>query len=91
MTFPEACKKLNIEDYQQRIFDSNSHGELFHIWSYVALAETLDQLNMTDDFRTLFVGLVSDAEKTWKRPESVFQHIPNICLDGLRKVLDDRQ
>ena len=29
MTFGEALKKLGIEEYKERIYNSNSHGELF--------------------------------------------------------------
>ena len=31
MNFEEALKKLDIEEYEERIINSNSHGELFHL------------------------------------------------------------
>ena len=37
MNFEEALKKLNIEDYKEAIFNSNSHGELFHLMDYILL------------------------------------------------------
>ena len=39
MTFNEALKKLNIEYYGERIWKSNSHGELFHLDQYIQLAD----------------------------------------------------
>lgn len=72
MTFKEALKKLDIEDYEERIFNSNSHGELFHIFDYIAIAESLTDASW---FRAWFVIIVAAAEKNWKRPESVFQHV----------------
>ena len=39
MTFEESLKNLGIEEYADRIFNSNSHGELFHLLDYISLAE----------------------------------------------------
>lgn len=78
MTISEALKKLNIEDYGERIFNSNSHGELFHLTDYILLAEGLED---TSWFRESFIAAVAFAEKHWKRPESVFQHIPKMIED----------
>jgi len=72
MNIQDALKKLNIEDYSERIFNSNSHGELGHLLNYIELAE---QLEDPTPFREWFVAAVEQAEKTWSRPESVFQHI----------------
>ena len=72
MNFKEALKILNIEDYESRIFNSNSHGELFHIMDYIDIASTIKD---PSKFRAWFVKVVEFAEKNWKRPESVFQHI----------------
>ena len=72
MTFAKAMKVLNIEDFAERIFNSNSHGELFYIWDYMQLAQ------MPGDkawFRPWFLGVVEMAEKNWSRPESCFQHL----------------
>jgi len=77
MNFKEALKKLNIEDYGDRIMKSNSCGELFHIWDYFEYAKQED----TSWFRELFESAVEMAEKNWTRPESVFQHIPQIFCD----------
>ena len=78
MTFEEALKKLDIEDYSTRIFNSNSHGELFHLMDYIAIAQIKD----TSWFRDWFVHVVKFAEKNWERPDSVFQHIPRILQEG---------
>ena len=83
MNFNEALKKLNIEDYGDRIWHSNSHGELMHIADYVTAAERIG-----DDaswFRPIFLLCVERA-KAWGRPESCFQHMPRLMPDefGLR-------
>lgn len=80
MSFTDALRKLNIEDFKQRIMNSNSHGELFHIYDYLMIAKTGSDDNM-DWFREWFVGVVTWAEKNWERPESVFQHIPRIIRE----------
>lgn len=72
MTFKEALKKLNIEDYGDRIFHSNSHGELFHCRDYILLAQWDD----VSWFRDWFERVVKFTEDNWERPESIFQHIP---------------
>jgi len=77
MNFKDALKKLGIEEYSERIFNSNSHGELFHLNDYILLAEKLDG-DLLYKFPETFKGIVEFAEKEWKRPESVFQHILKI-------------
>ena len=77
MTFKEALKKLNIEDYGERIFNSNSHGDLSHLQGYIMLAEMPD----TSWFRDWFEAVVKSAQERWKRPESVFQHIPKLIVE----------
>lgn len=85
-TFGEALKALNIEDYQKRIFDSNSRGELFHLMDYVQLANVLSSNSeAVKGFREWFVAVVDSAEKSWKRPESVFQHILAIFNGALER------
>ena len=74
MTFKKALTVLGIEDYGRRIFNSNSHGELFHLSDYLCLAEMED----VSWFRGWFERAVRFAEENWKRPESVFQHIPKM-------------
>ena len=61
MNLQEALKILNIEDYAERIWHSNSHGELFHLDQYFTLAETFK-----DDakwFRDWFESIVKFAEE----------------------------
>lgn len=81
MTFKEALAKLNIEDYGERIFNSSSHGELMHLWQYVALAENLSDATW---FRDWFVALVKGAEAHWQRPESIFQHVLRAFNEDLK-------
>lgn len=82
MTFDEALKKLEIEEYKERIFKSNSHGELFHLHDYILIAEVFDD---TSWFKLWFTGVVGEAEETWNRPESIFQHIHSILSDALKR------
>lgn len=70
---------MNIEDYGERIFNSNSHGELFHLMDYIMLAQSLPD---TSWFREWFVSVVEQAEQKWERPESVFQHITKILQES---------
>jgi hypothetical protein len=80
MTFAEVLKRLNIEDYAERIWHSNSHGELMHLHDYAVIADCFQDLTW---FREWFVAVVAEAEKKWKRPESVFQHIGRILLESV--------
>lgn len=79
-TLPEALKILGIEEYGQRIFNSNSRGELFHVTQYFELA---DKIGTTEWFPKWFKSIVESAEKEWERPESVFQHIQKILVQHL--------
>jgi hypothetical protein len=81
MTFKEALQRLNIEDYGERIFNSNSHGELFHLQEYITIAEAFDD---TTWFRDWFIEIVEYAEKNWKRPESIFQHIIRALKESVK-------
>jgi len=76
-TFQEALKILGIEDYSERIFKSNSNGEMFHLKQYIDLAGTI---GTTKWFPIWFKSVVESAEQRWRRPESVFQHITKIFL-----------
>lgn len=80
MTFKQALKKLNIEDYGERIFQSNSHGELFHLQDYILIASLEGDLSW---FRDWFVWIVNFAEQNWQRPDSIFQHIPRALKETL--------
>jgi len=77
ITFEEAIKILGIEEYGDRIFSSNSHGELFFLHDYVIIAEMFE--DKASWFKDWFDKTVKFAEDNWKRPESIFQHIPE-CL-----------
>jgi hypothetical protein len=82
MTFEEALKKLNIEDYREKIFNSNSKGELFHLSDYIKIAE------MPGDgswFREFFQTQIEHTKENWDRPESVYQHM----LEILNKYIAD--
>ena len=74
-SFRNSLKLLNIEDYLERIVNSNSHGGLTHLVDYMFIAAACEN---PSEFREEFEGIVKTAEKTWKRPESVFQHIPKL-------------
>lgn len=73
MSFKEALQKLGIEKYSDRIFNSNSHGELFHLQDYIDLAKLLKKEDTW--FPDWFEAIVKGAEKNWGRPESIFQHV----------------
>lgn len=76
MTFKEALQILKIEDYYDAIFNSNSHGELFHLQQYFLLAEAFKENNWdTNEFRRFFELVVKFANENWERPQSVYQHI----------------
>jgi hypothetical protein len=86
MSFKDALKKLGIEDYGERIFNSNSHGELMHLMDYIWMAQNADA-EAVKWFRPMFVVCVKWAEENWQRPESCFQHMPrlmNEMADALR-------
>jgi hypothetical protein len=80
MTFKQALQKLNIADYYDRIFNSNSRGELFHLADYIQLAQMED----VRWFREWFEGVVRFAEANWKRPQSVYQHILRILMRSIQ-------
>jgi len=72
MSFKEALKKLNIEDYGERIFNSNLHGELFHLDDYIKIAKNIRK---PEKFRGVFEAIIEYAKKEWEKPETIFQHI----------------
>jgi hypothetical protein len=85
MTFYEALKRLNIEDYRDRIWNSNSHGELMHIYDYIAMAQRVTDEDVVV-FRPFFELCVKWAEANWSRPESCFQHMPRL-MDEMAQAL----
>ena len=78
MNFKEALKTLGIEEYGERIFSSNSRGELFHLDHYGIMATIIGE---TEWFSEWFKEVVEHAEENWNRPESVFQHIHTIYME----------
>jgi len=82
MNFQEALKILNIEDYRERIYNSNSHGELFHLADYIQIADVLKDTEDASVFREDFENIVKSAEENWERPESIFQHIITVLSGG---------
>lgn len=84
MTFKEALKKLNIEDYGQRIFSSHSHGELFHLEDYINMANAIK--GDASWFRPVFLAVVEFCEEEWERPESCFQWMPRLITDFLNEI-----
>lgn len=76
MTFDQALQILDIEDFKARIYNSNSHGELFHLADYVKLAQLIESDPAW--FRPWFIACVTLAEQKWSRPESIFQHLPEL-------------
>lgn len=82
MDFKQAIKKLGIEEYGERIFYSNSHGELSHLYDYILLAEMLkEDIGL---FKDWFGRIVKFAEENWERPESIFQHIPRALKESIK-------
>lgn len=89
MSFNEALKILNIEDYSDKIFNSNSKGELTHLQQYISLAEILE--NNSSWFRPWFEETVNWTNENWERPESVYQHIVRILQDQLALLKTTKQ
>ncbi len=85
MTFKTVCKRLGIKQYAERIFNSNSHGELIHIADYYMFLKIAEKdKEFREAFPFLFELIVMFAEGNWKRPESIFQHMPKM-LSNLGK------
>ncbi|MGK0413227.1 MAG: hypothetical protein ACJA1B_001429 [Polaribacter sp.] len=81
MEFKEALEILGIEKYSERIINSNSKGELIHLYEYFIMAQTIGKTNW---FANWFEEIVKYAEDEWKRPESVFQHIAQLLEDQIK-------
>ena len=82
MTFTESLNILGIQKYEQRILNSNSHGELMHLEQYFVMAKLFGNM---EDFPKVFSEIVELAKEQWKRPESVYQHIAKIILSQIKK------
>lgn len=82
MNFIEALKYLKIEEYAERIFNSNSRGELFHLQDYIDLAEFCELYSEhydTKDFKEMFVNMVNA-----NNDDSIMQHIPSLVMSDTR-------
>lgn len=85
-SFDEALDILGIEEFRGRIFNSNSHGELLHLFEYQSMAAWIKSLPKEDKwgmlvvFKARFKQAVKFAEENWQRPESVFQHLNHLFL-----------
>ena len=84
LSFIESLKKLGIEDFEERIFYSNSKGELFHCYDYIDIAKNINE-QKKGAFRQWFLAVIEFAEKNWERPESVFQHISRFLSEELNQ------
>lgn len=73
MNFKDALKLLDIEDYGERIFNSNSNGELLHLIDYCIIADNMEDRELRK-FRDWFLKII-DSAKNWDRPESIYQHL----------------
>lgn len=86
MDFKESLKFLGISEYEERIFKSNSHGELFHLTDYIWIAENVRNLcKETAWFKPWFDSVVEWANESWNRPESIYQHMSKIFKDCCKK------
>lgn len=82
MSFKAALQKLNIEDYEEKIFCSNSRGELFHILDYIEIAECFEDCSW---FREWFLEVVTFANKNNPAQASaVYQHIGQILRQSIK-------
>lgn len=91
INFKEALQILGIEEYEQKIFNSNSHGELFHLMDYIQIAKwaketTKSEYKPSDWFKQFFEDVIDFANKNWSRPESVYQHIPKFLEQYLSET-----
>lgn len=85
MTLKDVLIDLGIEQYQSRIFNSNSRGELMHLQDYLFLQQIMKaHPELRERFPEWFKETVELAEAEWNRPESVFQHILEIFRDSLK-------
>lgn len=83
MNFKKALEILEIEEYGEIIFKSNSNGELFHLQQYIYLAEMLKEMEK-GIFKRWFENIVKYAYENWERPITVFQHIKEILMEDLK-------
>lgn len=84
-TFIKSLEKLGIKEFAERIFHSNSKGELFHCYDYIEIANNIKE-QKKGAFRQWFLEVIEFAEKNWERPESVFQHISRFWNEELNQT-----
>ena len=88
MSFKDALGILKIPEFEDRIINSNSKGELMHVIQYYELAEVIkNSAYMLEWFPEWFKAVIDVAEKEWKRPESVYQHIGKLFYSHLNTHL----
>lgn len=80
-TFKDVLIKLGIPEYEQMVCNSNSNGEMMHLYDYFTIADSFSNL---DWFREWFIAVVEDAKKCWDRPQSIYQHIGKILCEQLK-------
>ena len=79
MNLNQALKIIGVEDYQGRIINSNSHGEMFHLMDYVTLAQAIEKdAALQPKIEKGMRDAVKFAEENWERPESIFQHMDKV-------------
>ena len=78
-TLEEICDFLGIPQYAKRIWNSNSRGELIHLSDYVEFYKVAKNNGVwREDFPVWFESVVREAERSWKNPDAVFQHMRRI-------------
>lgn len=90
VTLDDVLKFLDIEEFKEEIFRSNSHGELFHLQQYFALYEALSEENVPY-FSLWFKAIVEIAKEKWDRPQSVYQHISQLYLEHLNDLENEEK
>lgn len=72
-------------EFGDKIFRSNSHGELFHLEQYFHLAKLAQEDKVfKEQFPKIFKDIVDQANEKWERPQSVYQHIITILKNNLQ-------
>jgi hypothetical protein len=84
-TSKDALKRLGVNDFRERIFNSNSHGELSHLLDYAIMSSWMKDEELLK-FRPWFLLVVKWAGETWEYPEYVFQHIKKIAIESQEEV-----
>lgn len=75
MDFEESLVYLGIEKYRNRIFESSSNGELYHLGDYMMIANNITFKDSNKFFVKWFDDLVARAKNELSNPELVFMHV----------------